>query len=144
MNIVENVKMNIILTESQIEFIRRYEKIRELVDNKNCNEGFDDEDYNLQESDNHKEYYSSLKNALIRRYDVIMNEMHHFIESNLDCEDYDELDEYMDYILEEVTDSLMFNHNLKSWEWSDLNDELKNMIGEQIKNTYTSWAKKHC
>jgi hypothetical protein len=73
-----------------------------------------------------------------------MNEMHHFIESNLDCEDYDELDEYMDYILEEVTDSLMFNHNLKSWEWSDLNDELKNMIGEQIKNTYTSWAKKHC
>jgi len=214
MNIVENVKMNIILTKSQIEFIRRYEKIKELVDEgidvlsndedfcgfnysafieevcwqvsdkmeylnlptdtvgmienvhkwvtdnfdeyirkefdrvinySNCNEGFDDaDDYNLQESDNHKEYYSSLKNALIRRYDVIMNEMHHFIESNLDCEDYDELDEYMDYILEEVTDSLMFNHNLKSWEWSDLNDELKNMIGEQIKNTYTSWAKKHC
>ena len=38
----------------------------------------------------------------------------------------------------------MFNHNINKWEWSDLNDVLNDMIGEQIKNTYNSWAKKHC
>ena len=137
--------MKIILTENQIEFIRRYKKIKELVDNKNYNEGFDDEDYNLQESDNHKEYYSSLKNALLRRHNVIMSEMDHYMTNNLACDEYpDDVEGFKDYILEQVTDEMMFNHNLKSWEWSDLNDELNNMIGEQIKNTYTSWTKKHC
>jgi len=137
--------MKIILTENQIEFIRRYKKIKELIDNKNYNEGFDDEDYNLQESDNHKEYYSSLKNALLRRHNVIMSEMDHYMTNNLACDEYpDDVEGFKDYILEQVTDEMMFNHNLKSWEWSDLNDELNNMIGEQIKNTYTSWTKKHC
>lgn len=217
--------MKIIITENQIEFIRRYKQLKELVDNgidvlnqsadlcdytfsdfieevcwqvsdnmdvlnldsqtvgtinkvhrwvrnnfsqyirqefdviiknHNCDEGFDDadEDYlsglmfgtdNIQESIDDKEYFKTLKNTLYRRYDIILQEMDHFITNNLECDDYpDDVDEYKDYILEEVTDTIMFNYNLNKWEWSDLNDEINNMIGEQIKNTYNSWAKKHC
>ena len=217
--------MKIIITENQVEFIRRYNQLKELVDNgiallsqsddlcdytfsdfleevcwqvsdnmeylnmttknagvirevhkwvrnnfsqyirqefdgiiegHNCDEGFDDadEDYlsglmfgtdNIQESTDDKEYFKTLKITLSRRYDIILQEMDHFITNNLECPDNSEdVDEYKDYIVEEVTDSIMFNHNINKWEWSDLNDVLNDMIGEQIKNTYNSWAKKHC
>ena len=217
--------MKIILTENQIEFIRRYNQLKELVDNgidvlnqsadlcdytfsdfleevcwqvsdnmedlnmttksagtirkihkwvrnnfsqhirqefdriiegHNCDEGFDDadEDYlsglmfgtdNIQESTDDKEYFKTLKITLARRYGIILQEMDHSITNNLECpDDPEDVDEYKDYIVEEVTDSIMFNHNINKWEWSDLNDVLNDMIGEQIKNTYNSWAKKHC
>jgi hypothetical protein len=209
--------MKIILTENQIEFIRRYEKIKELIDegidvisndedfcgfnssafieevcwqvsdkmehlnlptntvgmienvhkwvkdnfdtyilekfeiimyDSNCNERFDDvddEEYNLQESDDTKEYDSSLKNALLRRHNVIMSEMDHYITNNLACDEYpDDVEGFKDYILEEVTDQMMFTHNVNKWEWHDVYLSLEDMIGTQIKKTFKSWAKKHC
>jgi hypothetical protein len=209
--------MKIILTENQIEFIRRYEKIKELIDegidvlsqetdicdydfygflneicwqvsdklehlnlptntvgmienvhkwvkdnfdtyilekfeiimyDSNCNERFDDvddEEYNLQESDDTKEYDSSLKNALLRRHNVIMSEMDHYITNNLACDEYpDDVEGFKDYILEEVTDQMMFNHNVNKWEWHDVYLSLENIIGKQIKKTFKSWIRKHC
>jgi len=207
--------MKIILTENQIEFIRRYKKIKELVDEgidvlsndedfcgfnysafieevcwqvsdkmeylnlptdtvgmienvhkwvtdnfdeyirkefdrvinySNCNEGFDDaDDYNLQESDNPKEHDSSLKNALLRRHNSIMEEMDHYITNNLSCDEYpDDVEGFKDYILEEVTDQMMFTHNVNKWEWHDVYLSLEDIIGKQIKKTFKSWAKKHC
>jgi hypothetical protein len=217
--------MRIIITENQIEFIRRYKKIKELVDNgidtvyqqsdicdytysdflaevcwqvsdngdelnmayerikdidvihrwvrnnfnkfirdefnriiddEKCNEGFDDvdEDYlkglmfgadNIQESIDDKEYFKTLKITLSRRYDIIQQEMDHYMTNNLDCDEYpDDVEGFKDYILEKVTDEMMFTHNINKWEWSDLNDELNNMIGEQIKKTFKSWIRKHC
>jgi hypothetical protein len=222
--------MKIILTENQIEFIRRYKKIKELIDEgidvisneKNschyiyddfieevcwqvsdkmedlnmdtetvnaidkvhgwvkdnfntyilekfeimindlkCSGRFyddedddDDEDYisglmygvdNIQESIDDKEYFKTLKITLSRRYYIIQQEMDHYMTNNLDCDEYpDDVEGFKDYILEKVTDEMMFTHNINKWEWSDLNDELNNMIGEQIKKTFKSWAKKHC
>jgi hypothetical protein len=209
--------MKIILTENQIEFVRRYEKIKTLVDegidvlsqdtdicsydfseflteicwqvsdkmeylnlptdtvgmierihkwvrnnfndfvrdefdriiyDENCGERFDDVDdkeYNLQESDDTKEYDSSLKNALLRRHNVIMSEMDHYITNNLACDEYpDDVEGFKDYILEEVTDQMMFTHNVNKWEWHDVYLSLEDMIGTQIKKTFKSWAKKHC
>ena len=209
--------MKIILTENQIEFIRRYEKIKELIDegidvlsqetdicdydfygflneicwqvsdklehlnlptntvgmienvhkwvkdnfdtyilekfeiimyDSNCNERFDDVDdkeYNLQESDEDKEYDSSLNNALLRRHNVIMEEMDHHITNNISCDEYpDDVDEFKDYILEKVTDEMMFNHNVNKWEWHDVYLSLENIIGKQIKKTFKSWIRKHC
>jgi hypothetical protein len=207
--------MKIILTENQIEFIRRYKKIKELIDEgidvlsndedfcgfnysafieevcwqvsdkmeylnlptdtvgmienvhkwvtdnfdeyirkefdrvinySNCNEGFDDaDDYNLQESDNPKESDSSLKNALLRRHNVIMSEMDHYMTNNLACDEYpDDVEGFKDYILEQVTDEMMFNHNVNNWEWHDVYLSLEDMIGKQIKKTFKSWTKKHC
>ena len=209
--------MKIILTENQIEFIRRYKKIKELIDegidvisneknschyiyddfieevcwqvsdklehlnlptntvgmienvhkwvkdnfdtyilekfeiimyDSNCNERFDDvddEEYNLQESDEDKEYDSSLKNALIRRHNVIMEEMDHYITNNLSCDEYPEdVDGFKDYILEQVTDAMMFTHNVNKWEWHDVYLLLEDIIGKQIKKTFKSWIRKHC
>ena len=209
--------MKIILTENQIEFIRRYKKIKDLVDegidvlsqetdicdydfygflneicwqvsdklehlnlptntvgmienvhkwvkdnfdtyilekfeiimyDSNCNERFDDvddEEYNLQESDDTKEYDSSLKNALLRRHNVIMSEMDHYITNNLACDEYpDDVEGFKDYILEEVTDQMMFTHNVNKWEWHDVYLSLEDMIGTQIKKTFKSWIRKHC
>jgi hypothetical protein len=209
--------MKIILTENQIEFIRRYEKIKELIDegidvlsqetdicdydfygflneicwqvsdklehlnlptntvgmienvhkwvkdnfdtyilekfeiimyDSNCNERFDDVDdkeYNLQESDEDKEYDSSLNNALLRRHNVIMEEMDHYITNNLSCDEYPEdVDGFKDYILEQVTDAMMFTHNVNKWEWHDVYLSLENIIGKQIKKTFKSWIRKHC
>jgi hypothetical protein len=209
--------MKIILTENQIEFIRRYEKIKDLVDegidvlsqetdicdydffgflneicwqvsdklehlnlptdtvgmienvhkwvkgnfdtyilekfeiimyDSNCNERFDDvddEEYNLQESDEDKEYDSSLKNALLRRHNVIMGEMDHYITNNLSCDEYpDDVDGFKDYILEQVTDAMMFTHNVNNWEWHDVYLSLENIIGKQIKKIFKSWIRKHC
>jgi hypothetical protein len=209
--------MKIILTENQIEFIRRYEKIKELIDegidvisndedfcgfnssafieevcwqvsdkmehlnlptdtvgmienvhnwvkdnfdtyilekfeiiidNSNCNERFDDvddEEYNLQESYEDKEYHTSLRNALLRRHNVIMSEMDHYMTNNLACDEYpDDVEGFKDYILEQVTDEMMFNHNVNNWEWHDVYLSLEDMIGKQIKKTFKSWTKKHC
>jgi len=209
--------MKIILTENQIEFIRRYKKIKDLVDegidvlsqetdicdydffgflneicwqvsdkmehlnlptntvgmienvhkwvkdnfdtyilekfeiimyDSNCNERFDDvddEEYNLQESDEDKEYDSSLNNALLRRHNVIMEEMDHYITNNLSCDEYpDDVDGFKDYILEQVTDAMMFTHNVNKWEWHDVYLSLENIIGKQIKKTFKSWIRKHC
>jgi hypothetical protein len=213
--------MKIILTENQIEFIRRYKKIKELVDEgidvlsndedfcgfnysafieevcwqvsdhmedlnmetetvgtiekvhrwvrnnfgehirkefdriingPNCNERFDDvddEEYNLQESydddDEDDKYYSSLKSSLIRRHNLIMEEMHHYINNLIDCDEYpDDVDGFRDHILEEVSDAMMYTHNINNWLWGDLYDMLNNLIGEQINDYYISWTRKHC
>lgn len=214
--------MKIILTENQIEFIRRYKKIKELVDegidvlsqdtdicdydffgflneicwqvsdklehlnlptdtvgmienvhkwvkdnfdtyilekfeiimyDSNCNERFDDvddEEYNLQESDNDQDdeddkYYSSLKTSLIRRHNVIMEEMYHYINNLIDCDEYpDDVDGFIDHILESVSDAMMYTHNINNWLWADLYDMLNNLIGEQINDYYISWTRKHC
>ena len=214
--------MKIILTENQIEFIRRYKKIKELVDegidvlsqdtdicdydffgflneicwqvsdklehlnlptdtvgmienvhkwvkdnfdtyilekfeiimyDYNCNERFDDvddEEYNLQESDNDQDdeddkYYSSLKTSLIRRHNVIMEEMYHYINNLIDCDEYpDDVDGFKDHILEEVSDVMMYTHNINNWLWADLYDMLNNLIGKQINDYYISWTRKHC
>ena len=207
--------MKIILTENQIEFIRRYKKIKELVDEgidvlsndedfcgfnysafieevcwqvsdkmeylnlptdtvgmienvhkwvtdnfdeyirkefdrvinySNCNEGFDDaDDYNLQESDDSNENKTSLKNALLRRHNVIMSEMDHYMTNNLACDEYpDDVEGFKDYILEEVTDQMMFTHNVNKWGWHDVYLSLEDIIGKQIKKTFKSWIRKHC
>lgn len=214
--------MKIILTENQIEFIRRYKKIKELVDegidvlsqetdicdydfsgflneicwqvsdkmehlnlptdtvgmienvhkwvknnfdtyilekfeiimyDSNCNERFDDvddEEYNLQESDDDQDdeddkYYSSLKTSLIRRHNVIMEEMYHFINNLIDCDEYpDDVDGFREHILEEVSDDMMYTHMVNNWLWADLYDMLNNLIGKQINDYYISWTRKHC
>ena len=214
--------MKIILTENQIEFIRRYKKIKELVDegidvlsqdtdicdydffgflneicwqvsdklehlnlptdtvgmienvhkwvkdnfdtyilekfeiimyDSNCNERFDDvddEEYNLQESDNDQDdeddkYYSSLKTSLIRRHNAIMEEMYHFINNLIDCDEYpDDVDGFREHILEEVSDAMMYTHMVNNWLWADLYDMLNNLIGKQINDYYISWTRKHC
>ena len=214
--------MKIILTENQIEFIRRYKKIKDLVDegidvlsqetdicdydfsgflneicwqvsdkmehlnlptdtvgmienvhkwvmdnfsehirkefdriinDPNCNKRFDDvddEEYNLQESDDDNDdeddkYYSSLKTSLIRRHNIIMEEMYHYIDNLIDCDEYpDDVDGFRDHILEEVSDVMMYTHNINNWLWGDLYDMLNNLIGEQINDYYISWTRKHC
>jgi hypothetical protein len=222
--------MKIIITENQVEFIRRYKKIKELVDegidvlsndedfcgfnysafieevcwqvsdkmeylnlptdtvgmienvhkwvmdnfsehirkefdriinDTNCNERFDDvddeEDYNtglmygvdnIQENDNDDDddkYYSSLKSSLIRRHNIIMEEMHHYINNLIDCDEYpDDVDGFRDHILDEVSDAMMFTHNINNWLWGDLYDMLNNLIGNQINDYYISWTRKHC
>jgi hypothetical protein len=213
--------MKIIITENQVEFIRRYKKIKELVDegidvlsndedfcgfnysafieevcwqvsdkmeylnlptdtvgmienvhkwvmdnfsehirkefdriinDPNCNERFDDaddEEYNLQESDDDDDeddkYYSSLKSSLIRRHNVIMEEMYHYINNLIDCDEYpDDVDGFKDHILDEVSDAMMFTHNINNWLWGDLYDMLNNLIGNQINDYYISWTRKHC
>ena len=213
--------MKIIITENQVEFIRRYKKIKELVDegidvlsndedfcgfnysafieevcwqvsdkmeylnlptdtvgmienvhkwvmdnfsehirkefdriinDPNCNERFDDaddEEYNLQESDDDDDeddkYYSSLKSSLIRRHNIIMEEMNHYINNLIDCDEYpDDVDGFIDHILESVSDAMMYTHNINNWLWADLYDMLNNLIGEQINDYYISWTRKHC
>jgi hypothetical protein len=209
--------MKIILTENQIEFVRRYKKIKDLVDegidvlsqetdicdydffgflneicwqvsdkmehlnlptdtvgmienvhnwvkgnfdtyilekfeiimyDSNCNERFDDvddEEYNLQESYEDKEYDTSLRHALLRRHNVIMSEMDHYMTNNLACDEYpNDVDGFTDHILEEVANEMMFTHNINNWDWDDLYFSLNDMVGKQIKKTFKSWTKKHC
>ena len=209
--------MKIILTENQIEFIRRYKKIKELVDEgidvlsndedfcgfnysafieevcwqvsdkmeylnlptdtvgmienvhkwvmdnfsehirkefdriingPNCNERFDDaddEEYNLQESYESKEYSTSLGTALRRRHNNIIEEMNHFMSNNLDCDEYPNGGEgFKDFILREVADEMMFTYNIDKWDWDDVYFSLNDMVGKQIEKTYKSWTKKHC
>jgi hypothetical protein len=124
------------------------EKFEIIIDNSNCNERFDDvddEEYNLQESYEDKEYHTSLRNALLRRHNIIMQEMDHLMTNNLDCDKYpDDVDEFKDHILIQVSDVMMFTHNINNWDWDDLYFSLNDMVGKQIKKTFKSWAKKHC
>jgi hypothetical protein len=138
------------------------EKFEIIIDNSNCNERFDDEDEddedyisglmygvdNIQENDNYDDddkYYSTLKSSLIRRHNVIMGEMDHYITNNLSCDEYpDDVDGFKDYILEQVTDAMMFTHNVNNWEWHDVYLLLEDIIGKQIKKTFKSWIRKHC
>ena len=209
--------MKIIITENQVEFIRRYKKIKELVDegidvlsndedfcgfnysafieevcwqvsdkmeylnlptdtvgmienvhkwvmdnfsehirkefdriinDPNCNERFDDaddEEYNLQESYESKEYSTSLGTALRRRHNNIIEEMNHFMSNNLDCDEYpNDVEGFKDFILREVADEMMFTYNIDKWDWDDVYFSLNDMVGKQIEKTYKSWTKKHC
>jgi hypothetical protein len=209
--------MKIILTENQIEFVRRYKKIKELVDegidvlsndedvcgytygnfieevcwqvsdkmeylnlptdtvgmidnvhkwvrnnfsehirkefdriinDPNCNERFDDvdnEEYNLQESYEDKEYDTSLRNALLRRHNIIMQEMDHLMTNNLDCDEYpNDVEGFKDYIIREMSDVMMFTHNINNWDWDDLYFSLNDMVGKQIEKIFKSWTRKHC
>ena len=209
--------MKIIITENQVEFIRRYKKIKELVDegidvlsndedfcgfnysafieevcwqvsdkmeylnlptdtvgmienvhkwvmdnfsehirkefdriinDPNCNERFDDaddEEYNLQESYESKEYSTSLGTALRRRHNNIIEEMNHFMSNNLDCDEYpNDAEGFKDFILREVADEMMFTYNIDKWDWDDVYFSLNDMVGKQIEKTYKSWTKKHC
>ena len=103
---------------------------------------------NIQENDNDDDddkYYSSLKSSLIRRHNIIMEEMYHYIDNLIDCDEYpDDVDGFRDHILEQVSDVMMFTHNIKNWLWGDLYDMLNNLIGEQINDYYISWTRKHC
>jgi hypothetical protein len=209
--------MKIILTENQIEFIRRYKKIKDLVDegidvlsqetdicdydfsgflneicwqvsdkmehlnlptdtvgmienvhkwvkdnfntyilekfeiimyDSNCSERFDDvddEEYNLQESYEDKEYDTSLRNALLRRHNIIMQEMDHLMTNNLDCDEYpNDVEGFKDYIIREMSDVMMFTHNINNWDWDDLYFSLNDMVGKQIEKIFKSWTRKHC
>jgi hypothetical protein len=141
------------------------EEFDRLIDEHNCDEGFDDvddeddEDYisglmygvdNIQENDNDDDddddkYYSSLKTSLIRRHNIIMEEMYHYIDNLIDCDEYpDDVDGFIDHILESVSDAMMYTHNINNWLWADLYDMLNNLIGEQINDYYISWTRKHC
>jgi hypothetical protein len=124
------------------------EKFEIIIDNSNCNERFDDvddEEYNLQESYGDKEYDTSLRNALLRRHNVIMSEMDHYMTNNLACDEYpNDVDGFTDHILEEVANEMMFTYNVDNWDWDDLYFSLNDMVGKQIKKTFKSWAKKHC
>jgi hypothetical protein len=142
---IENVHKWV--TDNFDEYIRK-EFDRVIVDNPNCDEGYDDaddEEYNLQESYEDKEYDTSLRNALLRRHNVIMSEMDHYMTNNLACDEFpDDVEGFKDYILEEVADVMMFTHNVNNWEWHDVYLSLEDMIGKQIKKTFKSWTKKHC
>ena len=118
------------------EYIRK--EFDRVINYSNCNEGFDDaDDYNLQESDDSNENKTSLKNALLRRHNVIMSEMDHYMTNNLACDEYpDDVEGFKDYILEEVADAMMFTHNVNNWEYHDVYLSLEDMIGKQIKKTF--------
>jgi hypothetical protein len=140
---IENVHKWV--TDNFDEYIRK-EFDRVIVDNPNCDEGYDDaDDDNLQESYEDKEYHTSLRNALLRRHNVIMSEMDHYMTNNLACDEYpNDVDGFTDHILEEVANEMMFTYNVDNWDWDDLYFSLNDMVGKQIKKTFKSWAKKHC
>ena len=74
-----------------------------------------------------------------------MEEMHHYINNLIDCDEYpDDVDGFRDHILDEVSDAMMYTHNINNWLWGDLYDMLNNLIGEQINDYYISWTRKHC
>ena len=112
--------------------------------------GLHNKEYNLQESDNNDDddddnYYSSLNISLIRRHNIIMEEMFHYIDNLIDCDEYpNDVDSFRGHILESVSDAMMFTHNVNKWLWGDLYDMLNKLIGNQINDYYISWTKKHC
>ena len=122
------------------------EEFDRLIDEHNCDEGFDDaDDDNLQESYESKEYSTSLGTALRRRHNNIIEEMNHFMSNNLDCDEYPNGAEgFKDFILREVADEMIFTYNIDKWDWDDVYFSLNDMVGKQIEKTYKSWTKKHC
>ena len=95
--------------------------------------------------DDDDNYYSSLNISLIRRHNIIMEEMFHYIDNLIDCDEYpNDVDSFRGHILESVSDAMMFTHNVNKWLWGDLYDMLNKLIGNQINDYYISWTKKHC
>ena len=95
--------------------------------------------------DDDDNYYSSLNISLIRRHNIIMEEMFHYIDNLIDCDEYpNDVDSFREHILESVSDAMMFTHNVNKWLWGDLYDMLNKLIGNQINDYYISWTKKHC
>ena len=95
--------------------------------------------------DDDDNYYSSLNISLIRRHNMIMEEMFHYIDNLIDCDEYpNDVDSFREHILESVSDAMMFTHNVNKWLWGDLYDMLNKLIGNQINDYYISWTKKHC
>ena len=130
------------------------EEFDRIIDEHNCNEGFDDADEddlsslmfgvdNIQESIEDDEYNFSLRNAIKRRYNDIIYEMEKYIHNEIDCNDWEE-NEFLEWILEKVTDEMMFNYGIDNWEWSDLNDELSNILKDRINSFYESWTTNNC
>jgi hypothetical protein len=130
------------------------EEFDRIIDEHNCNEGFDDADEddlsslmfgvdNIQESIEDDEYNFSLRNAIKRRYNDIIYEMEKYLHNEIDCNDWEE-NEFMEWILEKVTDEMMFNYGIDNWEWSDLNDELSNILKDRINSFYESWTTNNC
>ena len=129
------------------------EEFDRIIDEHNCNEGFDDADEddlsslmfgvdNIQESIEDDEYNFSLRNAIKRRYNDIIYEMEKYLHNEIDCNDW--AGEFMEWILEKVTDEMMFNYGIDNWEWSDLNDELSNILKDRINSFYESWTTNNC
>ncbi len=129
-------------------FIR--EEFDRIIEDHNCNEGFDDADDddlsslmfgvdNIQESTKDV----SLINAIKRRYNDIIYEMERYLHNEIDCNDWEE-NEFIEWILENITDEMMFNYGIDNWEWSDLNDELSNILKDNINSFYKSWTTKNC
>ena len=129
-------------------FIR--EEFDRIIEDHNCDEGFDDADEddlsslmfgvdNIQESTKDV----SLINAIKRRYNDIEYEMERYLHNEIDCNGWEE-NEFMEWILENITDEMMFNYGIDNWEWSDLNDELSNILKDKINSFYKSWTTKNC
>jgi hypothetical protein len=129
---------------------KEFDKLIQL----NCYDSFDDADEddlsslmfgvdNIQESIEDDEYNFSLRNAIKRRYNDIIYEMEKYLHNEIDCNDWEE-NEFMEWILEKVTDEMMFNYGIDNWEWSDLNDELSNILKDRINSFYESWTTNNC
>ena len=69
--------------------------------------------------------------------------MEKYIHNEIDCNDWEE-NEFLEWILEKVTDEMMFNYGIDNWEWSDLNDELSNILKDRINSFYESWTTNNC
>jgi len=142
---IENVHKWV--TDNFDEYIRK-EFDRVIVDNPNCDDA-DDLDSsifgvdNIQESIEDDNYNFSLRNAIKRRYNDIIYEMERYLHNEIDCDDWEE-NEFVEWILETVTDEMMFNYGIDNWEWSDLNDELSNILKDRINSFYKYWTTNNC
>jgi len=140
------------------QWVRNYlglhirEEFDRIIDEHNCDEGFDDadEDYlrglmfgvdNVQESKTSNS--SNLMNSLKRRIETIYELMDKYFWQEIDCEEWEE-NEFEEYICEYVTDELMFNEGVDSWEWDELNDLIREILDDKIKQMYNSWRTKNC
>ena len=122
------------------------EEFDRIIDEHNCGGHYDDADDldssifgvdNIQESIEDDEYNFSLRNAIKRRYNDIIYEMEKYLHNEIDCNDWEE-NEFVEWILENVSDEMMFNYGIDNWEWSDLNDELSNILKDRINSFYES------
>jgi len=80
---------------------------------------------------------------LKRRIETIYELMDKYFWQEIDCEEWEE-NEFEEYICEYVTDELMFNEGVDSWEWDELNDLIREILDAKIKQMYNSWRTKNC